>query len=387
MFAVQAAIVFRMHGSARAVSGMLLASLAPGVVMGPWAGVFADRWNPLRTMVTSDVVRAVLIVLLAVSSRLWHICAICFAISGVSAFFVPAQAVVIPAVVEREHLLAASALMQQTLQIARIASPAAAGALVARFGENACYAADAASFAFSAAMLAGMRCHVAPSTCTRGAAQISSAFREGLRCVFSSPLLSFATLSMAAGTFAAGCYSALAAIYVRDILHAGTAVYGAMGSLTAMGTLTGALLMNHAAFGRIAQIGDRKILIAAGMGMVGGCVLLLAAFPAVMVTMIAALGIGVGAGLALVAASAMIKKETPAQLRGRVSSVSFSMMSGAQAAAILVAGSSGFFSGSGRGIRAIYALSGAMLLAQPAYRYFRRGTIRSGPSACFQSPR
>jgi len=152
MFAVQAAIVFRMHGSAREVSGVLLASLIPAIAIGPVAGVFADRWNPWRTMVATDGIRATLVLLLACASRFSHgfayICAICFAIGCVSVFFVPAQAVAIPLLVNREQLLAASALMQQTLQVARIASPAVAGALVTHFGENACYAADAASFAF-----------------------------------------------------------------------------------------------------------------------------------------------------------------------------------------------------------------------------------------------
>ena len=389
MFAVQAAIVFRMHGPAGAVSVMLMASLLPGVAMGPVAGVFADRWNPRRTMVASDCLRAVLVTLLPVSHRLSDICAICLAISCVSAFFVPAQAVVIPQLVGREQLLAASALMQQTLQAARIASPAVAAILVAHFGENACYAADAASFVFSAAMLARIRCDVARKKCEKARSNVFGEFREGVRFVFAIPALSCAILSMAGGTFAAGCYSALAAIYVRDVLHAGTAVYGAMGSLTAIGTLVGAAAMNHKAVARIAQNGEREILIATGMGVVGACILLLAAFPTALVAIIATLGIGLGAAVALVAASTMIREQTPAELRGRVSSVSLSLMSAAQAAAILVAGScAGSVAGrAALGVRGVYAFSGAMLLAQPAYRYFRRGTIRSAPAACFQTRR
>ena len=405
MFAVQAAIVFRLRGSARMVSAMLMASLLPGVAMGLVAGVFADRWNPRRTMVASDCLRAVLVLLLVTSSRFSFICAICFAISCFSAFFVPAQAVVIPRLVEREELLAASALMQQTLQVARIASPAAAGALVAHFGENACYAADAASFLFSAALLARIRYDGTTKNTRKNTAECTTEacekvlpkkavpnllreFREGVLFVFASSELSFATLSMAGGTFAAGCYSALAAIYVRDVLRAGTAVYGTMGSLTAIGTLVGAVLINHKAIGRIARNGEREVLIAAGMGVVGACILLLAAFPAVLMTMIATLGIGLGAAVALVAASAMIRERTPVELRGRVSSVSLSLMSAAQAGAILVAGScaGSIAGGAGLGVRGVYALSGAMLLAQPAYRYFRRGTIRSAPAACFQTP-
>ena len=171
-------------------------------------------------MVASDCLRAALVMLLLVSRSLPDICAICFAISCASAFFVPAQAVVIPQLVEREELLAASALMQQTLQVARIASPAVAGIVVAHFGENACYVADAASFVFSAAMLARVRCEVAKKR-EKAVPNLFREFREGVGVVFATPASSFATLSMAGGTFAAGCYSALAAIYVRDVLHAG----------------------------------------------------------------------------------------------------------------------------------------------------------------------
>ncbi len=38
LFAVQVAIVFRMHGSARDVADVFIASLAPAVVLGPLAG-------------------------------------------------------------------------------------------------------------------------------------------------------------------------------------------------------------------------------------------------------------------------------------------------------------------------------------------------------------
>lgn len=380
MFAVQSSIVFRMHGSPRAVSAMLLASLLPGIAMGPVGGVFADRWNPRVTMVASDVLRAVLVILLFAANRLSQICAICFAISCVSAFFVPAQAVAVPLVVARESLLAASALMQQSLQVARIASPAAAAALAAHFGENACYAADAVSFLFSAVVLSTICCPIAREKRSAGAPKVVRELCYGLRRLFAIPTLSFATLSMAGGTFAAGCYSALAAIYVRDALHAGTGSYAAMGTLTAVGTLAGAV-----ATGPVARRCQREILIVTGMGVVGAFILLLAVFPVVLVAAIATFGIGCGAAIAMVAASATLRESTPAELRGRVSSVSFSLMSAAQAGAILLAGSvAGWIADPVLGVRAVYTLSGAMLLAQPAYRCFRRGRVRSEPAACFQ---
>ena len=106
-FAVQVAVVFRMHGSAKDATGVLLASLAPSIILGLVAGVFADRWDPRRTMIVSDVARGVLILLLVLVTNLPQLYALCFCISCFSIFFTPAQSITIPLLVKREDLLAA----------------------------------------------------------------------------------------------------------------------------------------------------------------------------------------------------------------------------------------------------------------------------------------
>src|SRR5262249_2736962 len=153
---------------------------------------------------------------------------------------------IIPALVDREDLVPASAAMHQTFQWARVASPGSAAILVAHFSEKACFWADAASFILSALLLATIRCHV-PRTKTesapasRAVARVRRDMRSGIAFLFSDADLSFATLAMTAGTFATGCYSSLVGVYVRDVMHAGMRVYGALGSLIAIGMLTGSL--------------------------------------------------------------------------------------------------------------------------------------------------
>lgn len=44
-----------------AVSGVLMAAAVPAIVVGPLAGVFVDRWDRRRIMLTSDACRAVLV--------------------------------------------------------------------------------------------------------------------------------------------------------------------------------------------------------------------------------------------------------------------------------------------------------------------------------------
>jgi len=95
LFAVQVAITFRMHGTPEDVTGVMVAYLVPLALIGPFAGVFVDRWNPRVTMIASDLTRGVLIIFLAFTHHLWQIYAIFFALSTVSSFFVPAQSVTV----------------------------------------------------------------------------------------------------------------------------------------------------------------------------------------------------------------------------------------------------------------------------------------------------
>src|SRR5262245_29685487 len=44
-----------------AVSGVLIAVLAPVLLIGPFAGVFVDRWDRRRTMLRADLARAGLV--------------------------------------------------------------------------------------------------------------------------------------------------------------------------------------------------------------------------------------------------------------------------------------------------------------------------------------
>jgi transcriptional regulator with XRE-family HTH domain len=75
--------------------------------------------------------------LLACAVTVPQICAISFAVTCFSSFFAPARAITLPLLVAPDLLLAANARMQQSMQVVRVAGPAAASALVAAFGERA----------------------------------------------------------------------------------------------------------------------------------------------------------------------------------------------------------------------------------------------------------
>src|SRR5215217_5681461 len=64
LFAVIAVVSFRMNGTAAQLTGLQIAYMLPIVLVGPIAGVFVDRWPLKPTLVSSDLLRAVLALLL-----------------------------------------------------------------------------------------------------------------------------------------------------------------------------------------------------------------------------------------------------------------------------------------------------------------------------------
>jgi MFS family permease len=364
LFAVQVAIVFRMHGSAPDVAGVFIALLAPSVVLGPLAGMFADRWDPRRTMIASDLARGLLILLLAQAATIPQICAITFAVSCCSSFFAPAQSITVPLLVTRTGLLAANARLQQSMQVVRLASPAVASALVAAFGERICYAADSASFFVSAALLATLHySRPAPPASKRA---VFRELRRGFHFLLTDSRFSFVMLSLTAGTFAAGCFGSLASLYVRDVLHRGPAVLGMIASLIAAGTLAGSSLLTGR--GR-----EPRRLIGCGMAGVGASILLIALVPNISAALLGSAGMGIGVAVVMIASSVMLQGETPPELRGRVSGASAAFTSLAQLAALTLSG----LAAARLGIRGVFLVS-AVLLFTIAIGAFQGRTSRKG---------
>jgi MFS family permease len=356
VFAVQVAVVFRLHGSARDMAGVFVAALIPSVILGPVAGVFADRWDPRRTMILSDLGRGALILLLMRATSLPQIYAISFAVSCVSSFFAPAQAITIPLLVPRTGLLAANVRMQQSMQVARIVSPALASALVAAFGERVCYGADSASFFLSAAMLATLRytrpVRLAP------ARHVLHELRAGAFLLADSKF-TYAALALTAGIFAAGCFSALAPVYVRDVLNRGPMVLGMIGTLIAMGTVAGAAWLGSGASRKWVGGCDPRRLIGGGMTGIGTSIMLIAMVPSEIAAFAGSAGMGLSAAVVMLAANVMLQGETPPELRGRLSGALASLTSMAQLAALLLAGGWA----ARLGIRGVFFLSAALLFA------------------------
>jgi MFS family permease len=353
LFAVIAVVSFRMHGTPAQVTGIQIAYMLPIVFIGPIAGVFVDRWPLKPTLIASDLIRAVLAVLLIVTTQVWQVYFVLGALSCVSAFFGPAQTVTIRTHVPAQGLLASNALMQFAFMGSRIVGPAAAGMLVGTFGPSICYAIDVVSFIASATLIGSVviRRALAPKmeSSSNRIHAIWADMGQGTRFIFHHAALLFVVLSMAAGLFTIGCFAPLISIFVRDTLHASALQFGAVSAMVGVGMIAGTQVIRP-----LSQKVAHDTLAGIGAG-----VFLLGAVPFIAATLASTFLVGFSFTAIMVPAQTLMQRETPHDMLGRVASTQISVIFFAQILGLVLSG----LLAQAFGVRMVFFLCAGLSLA------------------------
>jgi Na+/melibiose symporter-like transporter len=231
--------VYALTGSTLASGTVLLAAIAPQVLMGSVAGVYVDRWDRKRTMVAANVLLAVILLpLLAVNdaSRLWIVYPVVVLSTCVEQFFYPAEQALVPHLVDEGDLITANALNGQSRNLARLVG-AAIGGVAAHAGGIALVAViDAATFVVAAALLTMIRARpLRPAPNAGQPASLSREWRDGLVFASQQPALRVILVVAALTALGEGVMGTLFAPFVRVELNGSGADYGAILSAQAVG--------------------------------------------------------------------------------------------------------------------------------------------------------
>jgi DHA3 family macrolide efflux protein-like MFS transporter len=284
------------------------------------------------------LIRAVLALLLIVSTQVWHVYIVLGALSCVSAFFAPAQTVTIRTHVPTEGLVSSNALMQMAFMGSRVVGPVAAGAIVAAFGPAICYMLDVLSFVASAMLIGSVAIQraLAPQTLESSSNRIHAIWidmRAGASFIFHHAAILFVILAMAAGLFTIGCFAPLISIWVRDTLHANARVFGVVSGSVGIGMLVGTQPIR-----RLSTRIPHDVLVLSGLAGIGAAVLLLGALPFVAAAIGATFMIGFSFAAIMIPAQTLTQRETPHDMLGRVASTQISILFLAQILGLVLSG-------------------------------------------------
>ncbi|MFB4271635.1 MFS transporter [Nonomuraea sp. GTA35] len=139
-----------------------MASLVVFLVVTPFAGVLADRLPRLAIMVVCQIVCGVSqslsgVLVLAGSATVWSLGMLAVLTAAAGAFFQPAAKELITAIVERDELVAANALLQIAGNVIAIIAPTLAGLAIVAASPGWVLAGDGLTFLASAALFALLR--------------------------------------------------------------------------------------------------------------------------------------------------------------------------------------------------------------------------------------
>jgi MFS family permease len=243
-----------------AVSGVLLAVSVPVFVVGPIAGVFVDRWDKRRTLLWSDLLRGLLVLLLALTSGMvplpfvdggrlsvfWQLgtvygvvalCSVC------SQFFIPARLALVGDIVAPPHRARAFGQMQATFFLSIVLGPALAALLFFSIGVQWALALNAISFFVSFLAVLALRAPRPARSVPPG--QNGHLVRElvaGLRLLLGNPALRAIALSLVVAFGGLGVLQSLGVFFVTQNLRAPASDYGFLASVLGAGSIAGAIL-------------------------------------------------------------------------------------------------------------------------------------------------
>jgi MFS family permease len=218
---------------------------APQLLLLPWTGYAADRFNQRRLLMFTQAAMGVLALALGVLTvlgvvRLWHVYVFAFVFGSVAALDAPARQTFVAELVGDEDLPSAVSLNSTSFNAARMVGPAAAGLVIAKVGTGWAFLLNGISFAAVLVSMTSFR--RAEMRAIARAPRSASGFTAGLRYTWSRPdLRAILIMLFLIGTFGLN-FPIFTSTMAVNVFHADARGFGLLSSIMAVGTVAGALL-------------------------------------------------------------------------------------------------------------------------------------------------
>ncbi len=328
--------VYRMTDSPFLLGLIGFLSQIPSVFIGPFAGVWADRWNRLTIIKITQFIALLQasilgILVLTDQIQIWHMVALSL-LSGVTeAIDAPARQSFVIELVEKKSLLTnAIALNSAMFNGARLIGPSLAGIVISLSNEGMCFLLNGLSYI--PVLISLFMVSVPPRYHLEGEYSMLKKIKEGWKYSFSHHPIAFLITNISVITMFGMSYTVLMPIFARDILHGNARTLGFLMSMSGVGALTGALYL---ASRKSIKGLSRKMVIALCTFSIG--LILFSLSRSLPVSMILMMIIGIGMMFQMSTSNTILQTVVHDNMRGRVMSLhSMAFMSVAPFGSLMV---------------------------------------------------
>ncbi|HEY1692966.1 MAG TPA: MFS transporter [Polyangiaceae bacterium] len=304
------------HHDASAVGTVMALQFGPQLLLLPWTGVAADRFDQRRLLMATQGALGVLALALGALTvtgvvTLPEVYLFAFLSGCATAFDAPVRQTFVSELVGDGELSNAVALNSTSFNAGRMVGPAVSGLVIASVGTGWSFLINGASFGAVLVSLALLRrSELRPSPRVR---RMKGSFVEGFRYVWRRPdLRAILVMLFLIGTFGLNFPIFISTMAVR-VFHTDARGYGLLSSTMALGTISGSLL---------AARGEARFssLLVGGAVFGLGC-LLAAIAPTYALFGAALVVIGVAALTFTTATNSLMQLSTEPAMRGRVMAI------------------------------------------------------------------
>jgi MFS family permease len=312
-------LAWELTGSGAWLGAIAFADLFPTILVGPLAGVLADRWDRLKVIRVAQVLALLqslaLFALTATGTiTIGLLLALTLFLGIVAGMNQPARMALIPSLVPREDLSAAVAINSILFNAARFIGPAAAGAMIVTGGTASAFAVNAVTFAVFLLTLARVRLPAAPRPART--AGVLEEMAAGMRYVAGHPGMGPMLLLLLATCLFVRPVVELLPGFAADVFGTGADGLALLTSTVGAGAVLGGLWLA----GRGDTDGLTRIALA-NTALLALAILIFVATDSLWVAVPALLAAGGGMVVAGVGAQTLIQLSIQGSMRGRVMSL------------------------------------------------------------------
>jgi MFS family permease len=304
-------------GQALAVAALLLAGDFAPALLGPFTGTVADRIDRRRVMVGCELVQGALVVAIALwlPSLPLPLLLVLVGLRAVAGqVFQPASRAAVPAVVGERDLERANAAVGVATNGGEALGPLVAAVALPVLGVRGVLLVDAGSFLVSAALLARLPALAGPTRGPRTSFLADAA--GGLRYLRGQAVVRVVALGYFAVVACTGIDDVALVFLATSTFGAGAAAVGLLLAAVGIGLLAGYALLARTASRRAAPPAAGLLLVGFAVSSAGNLLTGLAWAVAAAFAVQAVRGLGIAA--MDVAATTLVQRTVPAELQGRV---------------------------------------------------------------------
>jgi MFS family permease len=240
-------LVYRLTKSPFLLGLVAFSGQIPVLFLGPFAGVWVDRWDRRRVLVVTQVLSMLQSFALAALAlpgiiTVWEIFGLSVFQGAINAFDMPGrQAFVVQMVESRADLGNAIALNSSMVNASRLIGPSLAGIVIAVAGEGYCFLIDGLSYIAVIVSLLMMR--VKPVAPRQPGQRVLTDLRQGWHYVSRFAPARAILLLLALISLVGMPYTVLMPIFAGKILHGGPHTLGFLMGAMGVGALASAMVL------------------------------------------------------------------------------------------------------------------------------------------------